>query len=304
MQIVVSAMDTLIDGHQYHTYVLMSGDRDFTPLVQSLRKRGKHVIGVGVRHTTSSSLSELCDEYIYYEDVVPKPHFDDLNLEQLLVKALDAVLQNKKRARASVLNQQMMSLSNGSFDQRTYPQGNFRKFLGNYPRLVKLEQEGSTTYVCKPTQEVDKPLHLRYRSELKKNRLRVVLPASRRFYILRELILYLQSNPDIRWRDLLNGIADKFAADGKTDMSKNLINSVMLLARKAGIVRTPRANSLSTAYVILELDGDRVFQEAVVLSDQAYLQAIISLPDPFDLQEAAITLYEKPEYAAYLQRLD
>ena len=59
MQIVVNAMDTLVDGHQYSTYVLMSGDRDFPPLVQSLRKRGKHVIGVGIRHTSSESLVEL-----------------------------------------------------------------------------------------------------------------------------------------------------------------------------------------------------------------------------------------------------
>ena len=41
MQIVVDTMETLIDGHQYSTYVLMTGDRDFTPLVQALRKRGK-----------------------------------------------------------------------------------------------------------------------------------------------------------------------------------------------------------------------------------------------------------------------
>ena len=61
MQIVVDTMETLIDGHQYSTYVLMTGDRDFTPLVQSLRKRGKQVIGLGVRHTTSQSFANLCD---------------------------------------------------------------------------------------------------------------------------------------------------------------------------------------------------------------------------------------------------
>lgn len=38
MQIVVDSMDTLIDGNMYNTYVLISGDRDFTPLVQSLQK--------------------------------------------------------------------------------------------------------------------------------------------------------------------------------------------------------------------------------------------------------------------------
>jgi uncharacterized LabA/DUF88 family protein len=67
MQIVVDTMDTLIDGHNYTVYVLITGDRDFTPLVQSLRKRGKQVIGVGVRHTASRSFVSLCDQYIFYE---------------------------------------------------------------------------------------------------------------------------------------------------------------------------------------------------------------------------------------------
>ena len=83
MQITVNAMDTLVDGHQYNTYVLMSGDRDFTPLVQSLRKRGKHVIGVGIRHTSSGSLVELCDEYIFYEDLLPQVDMTGAELEEL-----------------------------------------------------------------------------------------------------------------------------------------------------------------------------------------------------------------------------
>ena len=71
MQIVVDAMDTLLDRHQYRTYVLITGDRDFTPLVQALHKRSKHVIGVGMRHAASRSLVQLCDHYAFYEDLVP-----------------------------------------------------------------------------------------------------------------------------------------------------------------------------------------------------------------------------------------
>ena len=82
MQIVVDTMETLIDGHHYQTYVLMTGDRDFTPLVQSLRKRGKQVIGVGVRHTTSKSFADLCDQYIYYEEIVPAPQLNDTQVEE------------------------------------------------------------------------------------------------------------------------------------------------------------------------------------------------------------------------------
>ena len=58
IQIVVDAMETVADGYDYSTYVFITGDRDFTPLVQALRTRGKQVIGIGVRHTTSSNLGK------------------------------------------------------------------------------------------------------------------------------------------------------------------------------------------------------------------------------------------------------
>lgn len=70
MQMVVDAMETLIDGHNFSTYVLLTGDRDFTPLVQTLRKRGKVVIGLGIRRAASRSLVHLCDHYVFYEELV------------------------------------------------------------------------------------------------------------------------------------------------------------------------------------------------------------------------------------------
>ncbi|PJF20204.1 MAG: NYN domain-containing protein, partial [Phototrophicales bacterium] len=64
MQIVVDTMETLVDNQEFGIYVLLTGDRDFTPLVQTLRKRGKYVIGAGLKHTASRSFVNLCDEYI------------------------------------------------------------------------------------------------------------------------------------------------------------------------------------------------------------------------------------------------
>ena len=78
MQIVVDTMDTLVDGQQYSTYVLITGDRDFTPLVQSMQKRGKRVIGIGIKHTASRSFVSLCDEYVFYEDLLPTPELTEV----------------------------------------------------------------------------------------------------------------------------------------------------------------------------------------------------------------------------------
>lgn len=303
MQIVVNAMDTLVDRQEYHTYVLLSGDRDFTPLVQSLRKRGKYVIGVGVRHTTSSSLIALCDEYIFYEDLVASVALSTEEIEDLLARARDTLLQNKKRVRASILKQRMMDLSQGRFGKSTYPESNFRNFLHQYPHLVQLTQEGSTTYVTYPAQiEADKPLHILYRSILKKQRLRIV-PATQRLMILKNLINLLKQQNDLLWRDVLAALVANCNEANDVQISKNIINAVMLLARQADIIKTLKGKSLSTAPVLLSTNGDHTFQDAIIRSDSTYLQAILNLSEPFDLKEAALALYDKESFVPYLRRI-
>ncbi len=303
MQIVVNAMDTVIDGHEYKTYVLMSGDRDFTPLVQSLRKRGKEVIGVGIKHTTSSSLVELCDQYLFYEDLLPPSELSADELQTLLVNARDDLLITKKKVRASVFKQKMIDMSAGRFQSSSYRESSFSKFLEQYPDIIRLQREGSTTYVASPQKNIDeKPLHLRYRSGLKKKRLRIV-PATERLAILKELINLLQEKQDLSWRDTLKELAAEFQERNSLAISKNMINSVMLIARQSDVIRTQKARSLSTAPVFLNLSGVKVFQKAVIRCDRAYLEAILKLQEPFDGDEAALALYDNISYVPYLQRV-
>jgi uncharacterized LabA/DUF88 family protein len=303
MQIVVNAMDTLVDGHQYNTYVLMSGDRDFTPLVQSLRKRGKCVIGVGIKHTTSSSLIELCDQYIFYEDLIPLTDISQINVVELLLLARDDLLQQNKQVRASLLKQRMMEFSYGRFNRSAYPESNFRKFLQQHPDIVQLRQEGSTTYVTYPLpSKPEKPLHLRYGSALKKQRVRII-PATQRFVVLRDLIRLLQQENQLLWRDTLSTLAADYRGENDYGISKNIINAMMLVARQANVIRTLKGRSLSTAPVLLLIKEGRIFQQAVIRTDSTYLQAILNLPDPFDLSEAALALYGSETYVPYLRRI-
>jgi hypothetical protein len=55
------------------TFVILSGDSDFSPLVSKLRENDKIVIGVGVKNSTSDLLIANCDEFIYYDDLVRRP---------------------------------------------------------------------------------------------------------------------------------------------------------------------------------------------------------------------------------------
>ncbi|HEY2955666.1 MAG TPA: NYN domain-containing protein [Candidatus Eisenbacteria bacterium] len=73
IRLVVDAMDLSWSKAHIDTFVIVSGDSDFSPLVAKLKENGKHVIGLGMRASTSPLLANGCDEFVYYEDLDPRP---------------------------------------------------------------------------------------------------------------------------------------------------------------------------------------------------------------------------------------
>lgn len=70
IRMVVDALDMCYTKSHVDTFVIISGDSDFSPLVSKLRENAKTVIGVGVKNSTSDLLINNCDEFIYYDDLV------------------------------------------------------------------------------------------------------------------------------------------------------------------------------------------------------------------------------------------
>ena len=70
IRMVVDALDLCYTKSHVDTFVIISGDSDFSPLVSKLRENAKTVIGVGVKNSTSDLLIRSCDEFIYYDDLV------------------------------------------------------------------------------------------------------------------------------------------------------------------------------------------------------------------------------------------
>lgn len=486
MQMVVDSMGTLIDGQSFDVYVLITGDRDFVPLVQALRKRGKQVIGMGVRHTSSGSLVNLCDDYMYYDDLaatalklaeeqvvdllkraleqliqtednVPasllkqrmqalskgafnrspqgkgsfskflhsyptvvgtyqeettlfvcrpsaksdrtevvnvfqplteegieellekalseldveegkvrasllKQHMQRLSggafneskhgnnsfrkflecyqhivhieqegttlyvsragenlspkatlseevvpvsiegAEKLLEKALaNLVTAEQSRVRASLLKQEMQDLSGQSFDETQLGFENFREFLARYPNTAALQQKGTTLYVFPPEQDPEPAaLHLQYRSELKKRGLRVV-PADIRLKIIKDIITSLQRTSEIAWRELVESLVDYYESQGNHEFSKSYVNDVLRAARRANIVGIHNGGKLATSPVYLQMSGERLFQEAVIRFDLTFLREIQLLGSPFEIEEAAMALYDSVGHTRYLK---
>ena len=72
IRMVVDALDLCYTKQHVDSFVILSGDSDFSPLVSKLRENDKTVIGVGVKNSTSDLFINNCDEFIYYDDLVRK----------------------------------------------------------------------------------------------------------------------------------------------------------------------------------------------------------------------------------------
>jgi len=69
IRMAVDAMDLCYGKEHVDTFVIVSGDSDFSPLVSKLRENGKRVIGLGMQGSTSDLLIDNCDDFIFYEDL-------------------------------------------------------------------------------------------------------------------------------------------------------------------------------------------------------------------------------------------
>jgi uncharacterized protein (TIGR00288 family) len=70
IRMVVDALDLCYTKGHVDTFVIISGDSDFSPLVSKLRENAKTVIGVGVKNSTADLFINNCDQFLYYDDLV------------------------------------------------------------------------------------------------------------------------------------------------------------------------------------------------------------------------------------------
>ncbi len=101
IRLCVDAMDLAYSKDHIDTFVVVSGDSDFSPLVSKLKELGKHVIGLGMQQSTSDLLRDNCDEFIYYEDLGKTPD---------MAPAVDARVPEMKRKAFALLMESLLAL--------------------------------------------------------------------------------------------------------------------------------------------------------------------------------------------------
>src|SRR5437870_5801984 len=126
IRLCVDAMDLAYSKEHIDTFVIMSGDSDFSPLVSKLKELGKHVIGLGMQDSTSELLRDNCDEFIYYEDLgkasVPSAlpaHLSEAKRKgfELLVESLLALRRENKENLWSSMIKDTMKRKKPSFNE-------------------------------------------------------------------------------------------------------------------------------------------------------------------------------------------
>jgi len=160
IRLCVDAMDLAYSKEHIDTFVVVSGDSDFSPLVSKLKELGKHVIGLGMQPSTSDLLRDNCDEFIYYEDVeavtaeVPKldPELPELKKKAytLLLEALGALRRESKGRLWSSMIKDTMKRLKPSFNETYHGYKTFSALLEDAQKLGLLDLETddrSGTYV-------------------------------------------------------------------------------------------------------------------------------------------------------------
>jgi len=155
IRMVVDAMDLAASKSHITTFVICSGDSDFSPLVSKLKENDKAVIGVGVKNSTSDLLLSNCDEFIFYEDLVRAtralPSIDNLpekkrELFRLMLDSIQALQRENYDAIWGSMVKQTMQRKQPYFNESYYGYHSFSELLEDAERqkLIALKKDAKS----------------------------------------------------------------------------------------------------------------------------------------------------------------
>jgi uncharacterized protein (TIGR00288 family) len=159
IRLVVDAMELSYAKEHIDTFVIVSGDSDFTPLVLRLKENGKTVVGVGMKDSTSDLLAANCDEFIYYEDIGAPAGAPTISQDiprtkrpafKLLFETIEALQRENVDAMHSSLLKDTIKRKQPSFAEATYGYRSFTQLLEDAQKLgyITLRKDPrSGTYV-------------------------------------------------------------------------------------------------------------------------------------------------------------
>jgi uncharacterized protein (TIGR00288 family) len=163
IRLAIDALELVFTRPEIGTFILLSGDSDFSSLVLKLKEYGKYVIGVGLQESTSDILVQNCDEYYSYNTLGGLTSAADMPTErldpwELVVHAIERMVKRKDVMRSDRLKQVMLEID-PSFDEKTAGFTKFNRFLSEaaHRDLIRLRKGESGQYEVAAGQGVARP---------------------------------------------------------------------------------------------------------------------------------------------------
>ena len=163
IRLAVDAMDLAWSKEHIDTFVIVSGDSDFSPLVSKLKENGKHIIGIGMRDSTSDLLAQNCDEFIFYEDLEKAPAVvpaaavpadvppKKKEVFDLLFESIAALIRENKDPIFASMVKDTMQRKKPSFSESSYGYRSFSELLEDAEKVglinVRRDRKAGGTYV-------------------------------------------------------------------------------------------------------------------------------------------------------------
>ncbi len=161
IRLCVDAMDLCYGKEHIDTFVVVSGDSDFSPLVSKLKENGKSVIGLATEGAASAMLVENCDEFIFYEELEQvasrPPHLtqqipkEKRPVFQLLIESIIALMRDKDILYSSMVKETMKrkrpAFNEGRYGYRAF--GELLEDAQKYGVVILAEDARSGAYVVK-----------------------------------------------------------------------------------------------------------------------------------------------------------
>jgi uncharacterized protein (TIGR00288 family) len=278
---IVMAVDALEAGlmrTNIQTFVLVTGDSDFSAVARKLREYGRRVVGIGLRDATSEVLVRSCDDFIIYDALIEEDEllgsFDVEQARQLLLKAMRQLTVEEPRSAVSTsgVQSQMLKLD-PTFDETLLGFRQFRQFLEAQRDLLVFRSSSSGIHVALRSTGSDRSQidqTLQYRTALNTAGFRLV-----EHHIRQEILLNLHailcSHPGrLTWTDMVLRAKEQYDSQNLL-RSREEIQDVARLIKLANVLE-PRPQSWELDP--LTLIPDLAAQEFVLRCDSVYLTVL------------------------------
>ena len=156
IRMAIDGLELVFIRPEIGTFILLTGDSDFSSLVMKLKEYGKYVIGVGIQESSSDILVQNCDEYYSYSSITGlKKTTDNVGKPkdpwELITDALNRMIERKDIMRSDRLKQVMMEIES-NFNEGSYGFSKFSKFLveASSRGIIELNRLENGQYEVKP----------------------------------------------------------------------------------------------------------------------------------------------------------